>query len=115
MIRKYLPTITRITSFPVYNKQERKLLHLKAPGNVLVSLAGSAACAHLCRVPRHRRCAHWLKAKHSKHVAQIFRDQSREGEMGAREATNESAWTLGSHYRDKNLEPKCLDLNINPE
>ena len=34
--------------------------------------------------------------------------------MSAGEGTRESAWALGSHYRAKNLEPKCLHLNIDP-
>lgn len=35
--------------------------------------------------------------------------------MGVREVINELVWILGSYYRDKNLEFKCLDLNINFE
>ena len=34
--------------------------------------------------------------------------------MSAAKGTQESAWALGSHYRAKNLEPKCLPLNIHP-
>lgn len=61
LVTKYLPAVTRITSFPVWNQQEKKLLQPKVPVNILVSLAWSASCALLCHVTRGRRCADCLR------------------------------------------------------